>query len=63
MKAALTTAPVALAMPQGRGWLEALGQWLREPAGQVPAAPLFDAMTTDALRIAASARAAWLRGH
>ena len=62
MKAIIAATPVALVPSAARGWLEMLGQWLREPA-HAAAAPLFDDTTTEAIRIAASARAAWLRGH
>ena len=64
MKAALNAAPMALAMPSSRRWLEALTTWFRDSSRTMAlqSEPLFDDCTTDALARASIRRAEWLRG-
>jgi hypothetical protein len=63
MKAAFNAAPMALAMPSSRRWLEALTTWFRDSsrAMALPPAPLFDDCSTDVLARASMRRAEWLR--
>ena len=59
---ALPAAPMALAMPSSRRWLEALAAWFRESSRQAASRPLFDVCTTDALVSASTRRAQYFRG-